>query len=339
MFPEEQWNWSYISKNINITEQFIEENYEKPWDWGSLSKNIKIGKNFIEKHMDWPWDWYVMTVNPNMDFQFVKKYFPKKCLTDNVFSNMNVFTNLGTLIKLINKHNMGCLLKNPYLTLDILDNFIVKHFPIKEWIPVAWQAIANNPVITLEWLNYLSIEDYSIKNDVLISLCNNISIKPEWIKSFPKLYWDFSKISSNTGITDEFLDQFPLKDWDFDKLNKNPSINVTALEKWYVSTYEHRNRRRGLLELHEDDEWIHKISSNPNITFGFMERYYDKLDLDAICHNKFTWMNNFLKKKKEKYYIWFLEKYLNVPDDLKKNIIEMMRYGEESENNFQNFMC
>jgi DNA-dependent RNA polymerase auxiliary subunit epsilon len=46
-YPDKPWNWRWISKNPNLTMEFIEKNPDKPWDWENLSRNFTI--EFIKK--------------------------------------------------------------------------------------------------------------------------------------------------------------------------------------------------------------------------------------------------------------------------------------------------
>lgn len=39
-FPDKPWNWEKISRNPNITIEYILANPDKPWDWDSISENI-----------------------------------------------------------------------------------------------------------------------------------------------------------------------------------------------------------------------------------------------------------------------------------------------------------
>jgi hypothetical protein len=32
-YPDKPWNWGFISKNPNLTIEFVENNPDKPWDW------------------------------------------------------------------------------------------------------------------------------------------------------------------------------------------------------------------------------------------------------------------------------------------------------------------
>ena len=47
LHPDEPWDWGYISRNPNITIDFIEANPHKPWNWGCISGNPNLTMEFI----------------------------------------------------------------------------------------------------------------------------------------------------------------------------------------------------------------------------------------------------------------------------------------------------
>ena len=53
-FPDKPWYWRYISKNPNLTMEFIEAHHEKSWNWGWISENINLTMEFIQAHPDKP---------------------------------------------------------------------------------------------------------------------------------------------------------------------------------------------------------------------------------------------------------------------------------------------
>ena len=59
------------------------------------------------------------------------------------------------------------------------------------------------------------------------------------------------------------------------------------------------------IETYPDELWVWVyISSEPNITIDFIEKYSDKIEFEHLSTNKFTYENKRLKKK-ESY--WLLE--------------------------------
>ncbi len=60
-FPDKEWNWTYVSKNPNITWEIIRDNLDNPkchWNWHSIFENPNITWEIIEDYL----------VNPNLDW-------------------------------------------------------------------------------------------------------------------------------------------------------------------------------------------------------------------------------------------------------------------------------
>ena len=71
-YPDKPWDWFEISRNPNITLDFIEANPDKPWDWSGISLNPNITFDFIEANPDKPWDWFEISYNPNITLDFIE---------------------------------------------------------------------------------------------------------------------------------------------------------------------------------------------------------------------------------------------------------------------------
>lgn len=65
---DKEWNWTRLSSSIAITEEIVEELLDDPranWDWGlcGLSKNPNISYEFVERHIDMPWNFRLLSMN------------------------------------------------------------------------------------------------------------------------------------------------------------------------------------------------------------------------------------------------------------------------------------
>ena len=324
MFPKANWDWGEISQNENLTDQFIEKNINEAWNWDAISKNKNIGQEFISRHSKKSWNWKFILRNPNIDYSFVKKHILfRKIDTKYMFRHLNIFpfiTNPMKTYTLIQHYAV-----NPYLTLDF-----IKQFPMDMW-KNNFEELYSNPAVTLEWIHYFKFDHWI---DVFYHLSQNESIQIEWITFFPNAewkWWDY--ISCNKGITDEFLEKFPNKPWNLKKLCRNSGISISCLEKWYklknvkyeIVRYQYPYSNPSMYEIPEkDDRWISKMCQHPNITFGFMERYFDKLDWKKISENKFTWLNKFFQKRKHRYLKSILNEISNIPYEIQKKIIQFI---------------
>ena len=70
-FPEKPWNWEKLSRNPNITMEFVSHHLDKPWIWKYLSSNPGIKMEDISQHMDKPWNWLYLSINPNITMEDV----------------------------------------------------------------------------------------------------------------------------------------------------------------------------------------------------------------------------------------------------------------------------
>ena len=116
---DEESIYRWLSKNQNITIDFILDNLEKKWNWGSLTinKGIKVSDILNNRHLPWENSWYL---NPNiMPYDLIK--YKKMKITDwvSVSSNVNVsmeyiFNNLDL------PWDWNYVSFNPNLTPDII---------------------------------------------------------------------------------------------------------------------------------------------------------------------------------------------------------------------------
>lgn len=65
---DKEWNWIRLSSSIAITEDIVEELIDHPlahWHWGmcGLSKNPNLSYDFVERHLDKPWDYRLLSMN------------------------------------------------------------------------------------------------------------------------------------------------------------------------------------------------------------------------------------------------------------------------------------
>lgn len=75
--PDERWNWYDISRNPNITIEYVESHPDKRWHWYMISMNPSITMEYIEAHRDKPWDCLRMSRNPNLTMEYVDMHSEK----------------------------------------------------------------------------------------------------------------------------------------------------------------------------------------------------------------------------------------------------------------------
>lgn len=174
------WNFEYISRNPNLTVNFIKKHLHQTgdgWDWEAISCNPNITWEIIQQNPNLPWDYYSFCEGPNMNWDIAKEYFHKE--------------DWGNLAHGINIH----------APLDIIEKY-----PEKNW---DWEYSLNmNVNLTKEFVDkhldkfhreYLEndayYDDYDLGNDVL---SGNQAIDWDIVKSHPEYKWSYYVSSGNS---------------------------------------------------------------------------------------------------------------------------------------------
>ena len=74
LYPDKPWHWHRLSRNPNITLEFIQNNPDKHWNWRNVSTNLNITWEIIQNNPDKPWDWSCLSMNyfhKNKNLRFV----------------------------------------------------------------------------------------------------------------------------------------------------------------------------------------------------------------------------------------------------------------------------
>ena len=70
-YPNNPWNWAYLSMNPGIKFSDVLEHPNNPWDWICLSRNPGIKFSDVLEHPNKPWDWAYLSRNPGIKFSDV----------------------------------------------------------------------------------------------------------------------------------------------------------------------------------------------------------------------------------------------------------------------------
>ena len=115
-----------ISKNTNLTIEFIEKFPYKKWWWNEISSNPNIPMEIIEKYPKKPCKWRGIPANmnsgissnPNITIEFIDKYIDKICfryLSGNKFTYQNK----------ISKRKEGYWLLQKAQALNRIENLVI----------------------------------------------------------------------------------------------------------------------------------------------------------------------------------------------------------------------
>jgi hypothetical protein len=117
-------NYIGLSKNPNITMEFIQQNRDAGWYFRWLSSNPNLTMEFVEENISKNWDWCEMARNPRLTMEFVERNL-KLFDTDECWKNLS---------------------ENPSITMDFAERHIDKLFAYN---------ICGNPSVTMEFIKKL----------------------------------------------------------------------------------------------------------------------------------------------------------------------------------------
>ncbi len=64
--PDKSWDWDYVSRNPNITWEYIQSNPDMPWDWDNVSCNPNVTRGIMQSNSDKPWNCLYVSYNSNL---------------------------------------------------------------------------------------------------------------------------------------------------------------------------------------------------------------------------------------------------------------------------------
>ena len=331
-----KWDYLNLSRNPNITEEYILKYPNENWnikylidnnkitDFNTLSKFKNINKNILNRYSNKPWNWEWLIENTNIKLEIfiqldiIEKYKHKWNYL-NLSRNPNITEEY--ILKYPNENwNIKYLIDNNKITdfntlskFKYIDKDIIKKYPNKPW---DWEWLIENTNIKLEIFIQLDIiEKYKHKWDYL-NLSRNPNITEEYILKYPNENWNIKYLIDNNKITDfntlskfkninkNILNRYSNKPWDWEWLIENTNIKLEIfIQLDIIEKYKHK--------------WNYlNLSRNPNITEEYILKYYYKnwdifylIENDNITdYKKFTILNKvdyvILRKYPDKPWDW-----------------------------------
>jgi len=87
--PDKDWNYSYLSENLNITWEIVRDNPGKPWSWFYLATNPNLTWEIVRDNPDKDWHYGYLSENPNITWEIVRDNLDKpwdwEYLSNNMF--------------------------------------------------------------------------------------------------------------------------------------------------------------------------------------------------------------------------------------------------------------
>lgn len=228
-YPNKNWDFKYLSKNPNISLEFIENNSQFQWNYYYVSEHPRLTPEFIIKHADKKWNMVQLASNKYLSIEYIldkinPKYWSKSKISNNLTININILKK--NLHIDWNWHNLTI---NPSISIDDISNntnlpWGIQHLTyIIEWPYCIKQKLNENLKENKKKINKNSIDvPYNI--EALFYQNDNFDIyNTSWrgdltlslIKENKYYPWNFKIMSDNT----------------FDYEYKSHKINI--IKKWY----------------------------------------------------------------------------------------------------------
>lgn len=313
-YPDKNWDWLELSKNPNITKEFIDNNLHLPWDWNlGVSSNRNVDFKFIEKHKDKKWNWLLLSKHIKLNQQTLTKYkdklnFCKLSLNPNI--TLDLVLNNRKLCW--NYHNM---LLNPIMTVDFFLKYKNKLFYN---VYFSNNLLSMNPEITIDELNKLYINKRQKLDWLLVSKYNKNITFDYYENHICKELFSLKYLSKNENITMKIIEDNPSIKWNWKYISINPNINIDFItkndDKFCDFNWFELSKNKGITMEDIDNYYFswnwNGISMNPNITIDFIQKninlkgidhkIYDLINFKYLSRNTFEYINKKIIKLKEK---------------------------------------
>lgn len=287
--------FSYISRNPNVSLEFIEKYKNEPLEWDYLSRSHAVTLEFITKHPNLDWNWVHVSCRKDLTFEIIMSNLelPWEWLfisNSYIVSEQIVFENPYL------PWSFPVLSSNPSITVD----FIIRtpNFP---W---DFQRVLFNPNVTMDFIKkYVSEDDRDMELMTLAFLENN----PETILENPDLPWNFQEahearnlsldtirlfidrdwnwndLTNNPSVTLEFVSEFPEKNWNFTFIGYKSGLTIEFLRKYQLEidfsegVMLNRSITPQMIDSNPDLPWKYEqYEMNPNLTLEYVITHPDR---------------------------------------------------------------
>ncbi len=309
LFPDENWNYLELSRNPNITIDYITENLDKDWYPDCLTCNRRFTLTDILNNPKIPWQKNIITYNRNIpasyeEWEFILqhpeyKWTYKRLCRNNGLSWDIIVNNLDKFGNYISK--------NPNITLDI-----VRNNPQLNW---NFYKMSYNSSITLElveefinedWDFWVLVEQKNIINhprsmEFFYNNLDKIGMRDfsqiatqEIIEKYPNLNWQHDMLSRNKNITFEFTKKHPEINWNYERFSENPNMNINILLNNLEINWDYSSLSSNLsikitdIFNHPELPWFYRgLSIRKDLTWRIVAANPHLFDFDLFAINKF----------------------------------------------------
>ena len=173
--PKNHSLWTFISKNSSIDLNFITNN-NLPWDWNiGISKNPNLTFDFVLKNLNEKWNWYTLASHKIITWEIIKDCIDNRgILYDKLIYNkmysISINPNINWEIINNNKYidwNWDGISNNPNIDINIIKNNINNKWNwecICDRHALDWDIIDNNKNINWNFWRLTSSNRINISN-------------------------------------------------------------------------------------------------------------------------------------------------------------------------------
>ena len=265
---EDKWEMHGFLRSSRIPMSFIEEHIDDPRiDWSAISLNDNITEDFILRYISKPWVYRLLCTNSNLSLDFIKTHVVASYEKENddfIFNRLSRNPNITPEFILEHKDKAWdwiTLSVNPHITTDLL-----RQLPDKNWdyyglnlYNMTPEYILENAKETWNWKNIFRLRILTVED--VIQNAPDAVFENNWIMPYVPLSSidmndsrvDMEQVSYNTALTVDFVEK------NIDKLDIEALVN-NRFQRTYKTYKKNINRLSRLL---------------PIIQNRFIERYYD----------------------------------------------------------------
>lgn len=290
-FPK-KIDWNAISKNKDVSVNFIEKYFDKLQKFDILQNN-----NVFPEHIE---KWFAkqdiinngssIVQNPNLTDEFVRNYYPNSISNDGYYQFVNF-----SLSEFSNYYNQLC---KDYKF--IKHNKYICHFmqqpdpPGNHYISNGWTSVVHNPNIIPSF-----IEKYADKigNNYFAYIKWNPNLTKAFIDKYADiLKWDY--FVEDTGIPFEYYKQY------LDKISylvyqKLKTLPLKLVNSTFYNCWANVNIDSKFIEKNKEIVNWNLLSQNTSLTIDMTKKYHKELNWNYIWQNSFKTASGIKSNKTE----------------------------------------
>ncbi|SNW62243.1 Hypothetical protein ORPV_339 [Orpheovirus IHUMI-LCC2] len=350
-------NYTYLSKNPNLTMEYILNNLDKKWNWGYICENFNINdildninilsskinmkilsrrtditEDILEKFYYLDWEYGSLSRNKNISMKFVQTHINKAWDIDKILKKSDI------TVEFIKEHKnrIQSSMYDGNYSLEVLFLLLNTMKHLSEY---------EKGYLIREIMNKATLQDirncpYTIDPEYIYS-----NIKIDDFTDINDCYYKWLSINKNVGL--DIIVKYRYKSWDWIKIHKRfgYSISWDDVERYISNTNIPFNLNKicracpmRIIDNNLQLPWNWDIISERSLSVEELEEYVDKINLDIyVCNNieQYKFLSKYCKPKCNWLIIsfWITEK--EIEDNI--DIIKLLDFDEICKSNRVSF--